>query len=467
MSHRVGKGGLFPPEDLPGQIPQPLKGVAQQVLALAVAVDLHRRVQAHHIPHEVQIPEGNSRLQRVDGDAPVCPQHVVHVQLPDALFRLLLERLRRRGKVGVLIPEQLVGDLPGEEHPDIRLPVDRFAHKIHPHARPDGGYIEGAQQVDHLFQCLEHLPAGHIHLRVIRADIVRCLPGVFQVDGVTLHADGKGADGPVALPGGDGAHQRGIQPAGEQKAHLRVGVETLSDPGDQLVPDGAAGGLQIVVTDLRHGGDIAVGDEGAVLVIVSRGKRADLVHKFHEVFGLAGKDDGPGRVVAVIQGPDADGIPGGDECLSLCIVEDAGKLRIEHGEHIRPVLPVQGQQDLTVAVGGEGVAFLPQLLPQGPEAVEFPVADGQTAFKRKGLHTGGRQSHDGQPVKAQKTRPGGGQAGVVGAPGLCLGKAPGESFHIGHRPAITDDRTHDAYSTSCRASKPSSPVRTLTTFSTS
>ena len=126
MAHGIGESGFLPLQDRLGQV-IPLKGMAQQVFTFAVHVHLLRRVDAHDVFHEFQIPKGHPGLQTVDGDAPVRPQHIVHVQFPDALLGLLLERLGTWGKVGVFITKQFIADLAGEENPDIALLVDGLA----------------------------------------------------------------------------------------------------------------------------------------------------------------------------------------------------------------------------------------------------------------------------------------------------------------------------------------------------
>ena len=65
-----------------------VEGAAQEILAHAVAVHLHLRVDGHDVAHEVQVAEGHAGLQRVDGDAAVGAQHVVGVELAHALLRL-------------------------------------------------------------------------------------------------------------------------------------------------------------------------------------------------------------------------------------------------------------------------------------------------------------------------------------------------------------------------------------------
>ena len=184
-----------------------LKGMAQQVFSHVVGVHLHGRINGHDIFYKVQVAEGHPGLQGVDGDAAVRPQDVVHINLVHPLFGLGLKAPGVGGEVGVFIAEELVADLPGEDHPDIRPLMDGLAAQVHAHAGPDGGDVPGAQQRDEPIQGIQHILPGHDDLRVVRADEGGGLPGVFQVDGVGVHADGEGADRGTAPPGGDGAHQ--------------------------------------------------------------------------------------------------------------------------------------------------------------------------------------------------------------------------------------------------------------------
>ena len=179
--------------------------------------------------------------------------------------------------------------------------MDGLAAEVHTHAGPDGGDVIGPQQGDDLLQRVQHLLAGHIYLGVVRADVIRHFSGVFQINGVLVHADGESADLLAQHQGADGAHQRGIQSAGEQEAQRSVGVQPLIHTGDQLVADGAADGLQIVMAILRDGGQVGVADELAVCVIMPRREGADLLAQADEVLGLAGEDDAAVIQIAVEQ----------------------------------------------------------------------------------------------------------------------------------------------------------------------
>ena len=92
VADRVGKGRLLTPEDFVRQDPVLREGFPDQVLPHLMPVHLQLRINAHGIADKLQIPEGNPGLQRIDGNAPVRAKHVIYMQLPDALFRLLLKR---------------------------------------------------------------------------------------------------------------------------------------------------------------------------------------------------------------------------------------------------------------------------------------------------------------------------------------------------------------------------------------
>ena len=356
VAYGVREGGLFAPQDLRRQ-PVALKGLAQQVLALAVAVQLLFRVDGHDVAHKVQVAKGHPRLDAVGGDAAVCPQHIVHIQLADALLALLLEGVGGGGVVGVFVAEQLVRDLAGQQHTHIGLLVNGLAQQVHAHAGADGGDIPCAQQPDDFLQAAEHHFAVDDDLVVLAAKIVRSLPGVFQVDGIGVHADGKGADGLAQFLGGNGAHQRGVEPAGKQEAYGCIGVQPLFHPGNELLADVLQDGGHIVLHGGGHIGDVLVAHKAAVAVVAADGEGTDIIAPADEVAHLGGKGDlVAGLGVAVEQRPDADGVAGGDEPILAGIVQDQSKLGVHVAEHIQSVLVVQRQQDLAVAVRAELVA---------------------------------------------------------------------------------------------------------------
>ena len=199
------------------------------------------------------------------------------MKLADALFGLLLELLRRGRKVGVLIAKQLVGNFARQNHAQIGVFVDPLAKKIHAHARADGRNIIRAQHPDDLFEAVQHLLLCHIDLGVLASDVVRHLLGVFEVDRVLAHADGKRADRRIRLARGDRADERRIEAAREQEPDLRIGHEALFDTANELVVNLRAHRVQIIVTDRLRLCNVAVADKFSVLVVMSGRERHDLV----------------------------------------------------------------------------------------------------------------------------------------------------------------------------------------------
>jgi hypothetical protein len=283
--------------------------------------------------------------------------------------------------------------------------VDGLAQQVHAHAGADGGDVPGAQQADDLFQVLQHDVAVDDDLVVLAAQIIGGLTGIFQVDGIGIHADGKGADGLAQLLGGDGAHQRGVQAAGEQEAHRGIGVQTLFHTGDQLFADVGQHGVHVILHGSGHVGNVLIAHEAAVAVVAANGKRTDVIAPADQVLHLRGKSDlVAGLGVAVEQRPDADGVAGGNEPVLAGIVQDQCKLGIHVAEHVQTVLVVQRQQDLTVAVGLELVAPALEDLLLKPEAVQFAVAHHAVGTAVERLHALRRQTHDGQTAKAHQAK---------------------------------------------------------------
>ena len=289
------------------------------------------------------------------------------------------------------------------------------------------------------FQRRDHLVRRHIHFSVLRTDEIGDLPGVFQVDGVLAHADGKGADRFFALPCGDGADKGGIKAAGEQKAHLCVRRQPLFHPGDQFFADLLAGGLKVVAADAVHLCDIAVADEPAAFIVVSRGERKDLFAKSDEIFRLTGKQDDAACVVSVVQRTDADGIARGDEFVRFAVVDHTGEFGVQPGKQIRAVFKIHGEQDLAVAVACKSITLFDQPLPLGFETVQFPVTNGIAAVFFKRLHAGGGKPHDGQAVKGENTAARFDDAAVVRSTGPCLRKAVLKRGLIPDFTAITEN----------------------------
>ena len=214
-----------------------------------------------------------------------------------------------------------------------------FAQKVHSHACPDSGYIEGAQQTDNGLQGADNVITGNDHLSMVAADVVGHLLCVFQVNGIGAHADGEGADRLLALPLSNCTDQRGVQSSRQEKSHICVGVKALLDAGHQLLTDIPANRVQVIMDHMIHPCDVAVAGEFAVLVEVSRRKGHDLFAQPNQVFCLACENDSF-AVIAVVKRPDTSS--------RSAVVYHAGEFRIKGSEHIRAHFPVKRKYDLAV-----------------------------------------------------------------------------------------------------------------------
>ena len=145
---------------------------------------------------------------------------------------------------------------------------------------------------------------------------------------------------------------------------------------------------------------VRVADEAAVRPVTAGREGEDRIAQAHEVLRLAGKGHAAALHLAIIERADADGVAGGDEAVSLRVVNDQRELRVQRAEHLQAVFMVEGQQNFAVGLADEWILLL-QPLTQGTEAVQFPVADHIIAAEAKGLHAALVQPHDGKALKAQ------------------------------------------------------------------
>ena len=106
------------------------------------------------------------------------------------------------------------------------------------------------------------------------------------------------------------------------------------------------------------------------------------------------------RRFSVIQRANADWVARGDQGITLCIIENQRKFRVQRAEHIQIVFFEQRKQNFAVRFAGEFV-FVRKRIAHLPEAVQLAVADNVIAVHFKRLHTAFIQSHDRQPMKAQ------------------------------------------------------------------
>ena len=335
MADRVAERGLFAPQNFIGQPSALLERLAQEIFALSGAVAFLLRVDAHDVIHERKVAERHARFDAVVGDAAVGPQHIICVQLAHALLALLLKRLGRGGKVGVLVAEQLVGHFARQKHAHVGVLTDGLAQKIHAHACAHGGDVVCAEDGDDLLQSAAHLLRRHVEFRVLRAQILCRLACILEVDGVPLHADGKGADGLFQDARGDGADQRAVEPARQKKAQRSVGVEAFFHARDKALADARTDLLLALARPHRCARGVAEACELAVRVKAAGRERMNFLHPTDKAARLAGERNAAFCIVAVEQRADADGVARGHKAFARVIVQNARKFRVEHTEHVR------------------------------------------------------------------------------------------------------------------------------------
>ena len=110
--------------------------------------------------------------------------------------------------------------------------------------------------------------------------------------------------------------------------------------------------------------------------------------------------------LGIVQGLDAEEIPGAEELPLLLVPNGEGEHAPQFVQKLWAVLLIAVEQHLRVGLGGEHVALLEQLLPQGPVVVDLPVEDEHLAavLVENGL-AAALQVDDGQPAKAQGDLP--------------------------------------------------------------
>ena len=280
--------------------------------------------------------------------------------------------------------------------------------------------------------------------------------------------------------GGDGTYKARIQTAGEQKAQGRIRIQALIYTEYQLFADPRADLVQIPVDIGIDRGEVGIADKFSILPVVSRREGFDLGAEPHQVLGLTCKDHAAVGELSIKQRANTDRVAGGDEAVRFGIIEDHGKLRVQLFEHLNPVPVVKRQDDLAVGIALKDIALILQLFFQRPEEVQLTVADAHISLEMKGLHPFLMQAHDGKAVETEIPFPGLLHAAHIRAAGdralkkrhkllrrQCTGREAHNRTHDDSPICCIDTRAGNPYSTSCRASYPSSPVRTFTTFSTS
>ena len=334
----IGEGSLLTHQNGFGNQLILFKSMADQIFADAVLVELLFRIDVHDIVHKIQIAEGNPGLQRVDRDAAVCAEHVVNIDFTDPLLGFLLEGVCARGKIGIFVAKQLVGNFTGQDDADVGVLVNPLADKIHADGSADGGDVKGSECGDNRLQSIDHIVACDDDLVMIGVNVLRNLSRIFQIDGIDVHADGEGLQWLVHQLCGSTADKRRVKAAGEQVADRCIGIETLLNSAHQLVMDVHRNGIQIILTIVVNIGHVTISMEGTILIIAAGRERKDLVTQLDQVLRLRSKDDDAIFVIAVIQRADSDRIAGSDVLAGAAVKQNQRIFRIQKAEHIYAVL---------------------------------------------------------------------------------------------------------------------------------
>src|SRR5699024_1577327 len=91
-----------------------------------------------------------------------------------------------------------------------------------------------------------------------------------------------------------------------------------------------------------------------------------------EALNLRAKEEGL-PIVIVVEGLNAEDVPGAEELLLLLVPDDKGEHAPQLLQNALAVLLVPVEDGLRIGAGGELVSLLQQVLPQSLEIVDFPV----------------------------------------------------------------------------------------------
>ena len=228
--------------------------------------------------------------------------------------------------------------------------MNGFADKIHPYAGTDRCNIERSQKSDHILQCREHILFCNDYFCMLTSDVICHLFCVFQIDGIFLHPNCKCTDRSFTLSRCHCAHKRRIQPSGEKKSDFRICHQPLFDPGHQFLPNIGTHLLQIILTDLIHLCNIAVADKFSVFIIMPRRKRTDFFTQPDQIFGFTCKYDDSLLIISIIERADTDRISCRNISLCFSVIDDAGKLRIQHTKHFCAICLIERQKHFAVRI---------------------------------------------------------------------------------------------------------------------
>ena len=171
MSDCIGEGCLLTHQDALGKVIS-LKGMSEQIFSLSVHIHFFGRINAHDILYEIQIAERHPGFHGVDGDTSVRTKHIIQIQFPDSLGGFLLEAFGVRSKIRIFISEQLIGDLAGQQYPDIRGLMNGLTDQVHSDACTNCCNIKGSEDGNHLRKRPDDILLRNNDLRMLTSDMV-------------------------------------------------------------------------------------------------------------------------------------------------------------------------------------------------------------------------------------------------------------------------------------------------------
>ena len=349
------------------------------------------------------------------------------------------------GDVGVVAAEELVGPLPRERH------LDRFGRELRDQVGGQSRRV-GERLVERLHQLRQELDrVGPQHqLVVVRAVPLCDLPRVAElIEGALLEADREGADPLGALLGGQRRQRRGVDASGEQDPdrHVRdqMGAHGVAEPLAQLdreVP--AALGAHLALGDRGRArvardlglaplpGQKVAGGQLARL-LEDRQRSRDRVEGQERLQGIRVEVARESRLPQqrlqlraegedpigdpVVEGLDPEPVPGQQQPAAARVPEREREHSPQLLDEAGPTLLVEVDQDLGVAVGGEGVAAALEVPAQLAVVVDLTVLDHVDAAVLVGDRlVPAREVDDREAANGQADRPVDHHPVAVGAP---------------------------------------------------
>ena len=322
------------------------------------------------------------------------------MNLADTLYGFFLELLCRRSKICIFISKEFVGNLSREDYSDICLLMNRLTYKIHSDRRTNGCDIVCSEKMDNIRKCLYNIFLCDYDLVVLASYIIGNYPGILKVNGVRVHSDCKCLNGLMELLRRNSANEGRIKAAGKKKSHFGIRYQTFINCRNKLVMNLCINSIQIVVANTINLCNVTIKNEFFSIEKVSGREGHYLITKTYKVLRLTCHYHNALFVIAIIERTYSNRVACCDVFILLCIVDNAGKLRIEHCKHIRSVFLIERKKYFAIAVTFERIICF-KLCTQFFKAIYLAIANAVISIKLKRLHTLGCQSHYRKSVKCQ------------------------------------------------------------------